>query len=59
MVNVEPKTWAAAFAAIIALIGVVADLKWLTVIALVGWLLAMIYFGVGDRRIDQNEPPKP
>jgi len=57
-VNVGPKAWAAGLAAIIALIGVVADLKWLTVIALVVWLLAMLYFGVGGRRIDQSEPPK-
>lgn len=55
--KVGSKGWTAGISVIIALIGVVAKLRWLTVVALVGWLVAMIFFGVGNRRVDQSKPP--
>ncbi|MGA7306771.1 MAG: hypothetical protein WBW88_18000 [Rhodothermales bacterium] len=44
------KPWFAAIAVAVALTGVVMGLKWLTVIALGLWVVAMIVFGRGRRR---------
>ena len=45
-----PKHLAAGVAVVIALTGVATELEWLTVIALVAWVAAMLYFGRGDRK---------
>lgn len=44
------KAWFAALAVAIALTGVFIGLKWLTVVALILWIVAMVVFGTGRRK---------
>ena len=48
--SLTQKFLAALVAIAVALTGVLTGLKWLTVTALVLWLAAMLYFGVGKRK---------
>jgi hypothetical protein len=54
------KVLAAAVAVILALTGMVTGLKWLTILALLLWIAAMLYFGLGSRQSDptSNEESK-
>jgi type IV secretory pathway VirB3-like protein len=53
------KAVAALVAVAIALVGVFTGMRWLTVVALVLWVVAMLVFGFGDRnrpgRIQESE----
>lgn len=44
------KAWLAAIAVALALTGVITGLKWLTVVALGVWIIAMAVFGIGKRK---------
>ena len=48
---------AAGIAVLIALLGIVTGLKWLTVAAFVLWIVAMIILGTGNRQSKRHEPP--
>ena len=48
------KIWFAAIAVALALTGVISGLKWLTVLALVVWIVAMMVFGTGKRKGSNN-----
>jgi hypothetical protein len=48
---ISQKTWFAVIAVALALTGVFTGLKWLTVVALVVWVAAMVIFGTGKRHV--------
>ena len=51
------KSLVAGIAVAVALLGVVAKMKWLTVAALVLWIVAMMILGTGKRQPKRGEPP--
>lgn len=48
------KAWFALIAVAVAVTGVLTGLKWLTVAALVIWIVAMMAFGAGKRRMEED-----
>jgi hypothetical protein len=52
---ISQKAWFALVAVAIALTGVFTGLKWLTVAALVVWLVAMVVFGTGKRKVEDGD----
>ncbi|MEM1270495.1 MAG: hypothetical protein AAF752_16210 [Bacteroidota bacterium] len=43
------KSIAAAICVLVAVLGMVAGFRWLTVAALIGWVASLAYFGLGER----------
>jgi hypothetical protein len=49
------KILAAVVAVAMALTGVLTEMRWLTVVALVFWVVAMLYYGLGQRGVDRSD----
>ena len=50
------KAWAAVLCVVLALVGVLTGWRWLTVAALVIWVLVLIRYGFGQRHSPPVDP---